>query len=358
MPVDIAELVRVAKDMNASDIHLKSGTPPTVRVDGLLRPMHDMAPLTESDLDYYLVSICGDEGAKQFRVRLDSDMNYSIPDVSHLRVNVCLDRGIPRIVLRLIPIDIMSLEQLELPPIIKTITENKNGLAIVTGPTGSGKSTTLAAMIDEINWTRAVHVVTIEDPIEYVHSDKKAIITQRQVGLDTRSFENALRGVLRQDPDVILIGELRDAETMATALSAAETGHLVLSTLHTVDAVETLYRIMDFFPATHQEQIRKQFGSVLRGIISQRLVPRACGEGRIAAVEILVGNSTVRDFILKGSSFSDIVRLMEEGYDRHGMQTFDQALYDLWKEEKITKEVALENSSTARDLQLRMEGMR
>lgn len=358
MPIEITHLVATAQELRASDIHLKYGSPPMVRVDGALRTIENASPLSAADLDAYLNTICGEEGAKQFKVRLDSDHSYSISDVSHLRVNVSLDRGSIRIVLRLIPIDIMTLDELELPTVLKDdVTQHKHGLVIVTGPTGSGKSTTLAAMIDEINRKQPVHIVTIEDPIEYVHRDKKAIVTQRQVGIDTRSFENALRGVLRQDPDVILIGELRDAETMAIALSAAETGHLVMSTLHTVDAVETMHRIMDFFPANQQDQIRKQFGSVLRGIISQRLVKRISGEGRIAAVEVLVGNATVRDFILKGNAFGDIIGLMQEGHDRYRMQTFDQALYDLWENEQITRDTAIENATSPRDLQLAMEGL-
>jgi len=357
MPTDIGELIKRGVTIRASDIHLKQGVPPMFRVDGVLRPA-DGEPLTDDNLREYLGAICGENGRAQFEHRLELDRNFTVPGVSHGRVNVCQERGSIRIVLRLIPIDVMTLDELDLPPALQTVARNNNGLVIVTGPTGSGKSTTLAAMLDEINRSRSVHIVTIEDPIEYVHTDKEAIVTQRQVGVDTHSFADALRSVLRQDPDVILIGEMRDTETMAIALTAAETGHLVLSTLHTVDAVETMHRVMDFFPPHHQEQIRKQFGNVLRGIISQRLVSRAGGKGRIAAVEVLVGNPTVRDFVIKGNPFSDIVKLMEEGYDRYGMQTFDQALYDLWTAERISDETALENATSARDLKLRMEGMR
>jgi len=357
MAIELGELIATAIDIRASDIHLKQGVPPMYRVDGVLRASEDQ-PLTDDDLGQYLQDICGGDGQARFEEKLELDRNFTLPGVSHCRVNICQERGSTRIVLRLIPIDVTTVEDLELPAVINTIADFNNGLAIVTGPTGSGKSTTLAAMIDKVNRTRPVHIVTIEDPIEYVHTDKQAIITQRQVGIDTHSFADALRGVLRQDPDVILIGEMRDAETMATALTAAETGHLVLSTLHTVDAVETMFRVMDFFPPHHQEQIRKQFGSVLRGIVSQRLVPRASGEGRVAAVEILVGNQTVTDFIVKGNPFSDIVKLMEEGHDRYGMQTFDQALYALWEQNIISEETALANASTARDLRLRMDGMR
>ncbi len=227
----------------------------------------------------------------------------------------------------------------------------------MTGPTGSGKSTTLAALIDLINSTRPVHIVTIEDPLEFVHSDKMGIVTQREVGHDTLSFANALRGALRQDPDVILIGEMRDAETVRTALASAETGHLVLSTLHTVDAVETLNRILDFFEPHQQTQIRKQLASVLRAVISQRIVPLAKGTGRTVACEILMGTRTVRDFIEQGKAFKDIVSLIEEGRDQWGMQTFDQALFDLWKAGEISAEVALQNATSAKDLKLRMQGM-
>ena len=357
MAIEIGELIITAKELKASDIHLKRGVPPLYRIDGVLSAGSD-SPLTDDDLNEHLQEICGGEGRAQFEEQLELDRNFTLPGVSHCRVNICQERGSVRIVLRLIPIDVMTVEDLDLPSAINSIADFKNGMAIVTGPTGSGKSTTLAAMIDEINRTRPVHIVTIEDPIEYVHADKQSIITQRQVGIDTKSFASALRAVLRQDPDVILIGEMRDAETMAIALTAAETGHLVLGTLHTVDAVETMFRVMDFFPPHHQEQIRKQFGTVLRGIISQRLVPRAGGEGRVAAVEILVGNQTVSDFIVKGNPFSDIVKLMEDGRDRYGMQTFDQALHSLWEQKTITEETALANASSPRDLGLRMEGLR
>jgi twitching motility protein PilT len=224
--------------------------------------------------------------------------------------------------------------------------------------TGSGKSTTLAAMINEINENRPLHVVTIEDPLEFVHRDNRAIITQREIGHDTLSFSNALRGALRQDPDVILIGEMRDPETVRTALASAETGHLVLSTLHTVDALETLNRILDFFEPHQQVQVRKQLASVLRAVISQRLVPRKEGTGRVVAAEILIGNRTVREHIEVGKSFKEIGRLIEEGYDQYGMQTFDQALYDLYKADKISAEVALHNATSPRDLKLRIQGLR
>jgi len=260
--------------------------------------------------------------------------------------------------MRLIPLQIKTIDELGLPPVLRKICTGKNGLVLVTGPTGSGKSTTLAAMINEVNEKLPVHVITVEDPLEFVHQDKTAIITQREVGHDTLSFANALRGALRQDPDVILIGEMRDAETVRTALASAETGHLVFSTLHTVDAVETLNRIIDFFEPHQQLQIRKQLASVLRAVVSQRIVPLASATGRCVAAEILVGNRTIREFIEQGKSFKDIVKLIEEGHDQYGMQTFDQALYDLYKAGKITAEIALMNATSAKDLKLRLQGLR
>jgi twitching motility protein PilT len=260
-------------------------------------------------------------------------------------------------VLRLIPLVIKSLEDLRLPAVLKKMCYLKNGLVLFTGPTGCGKSTSLAAMIEEININRPDHVITIEDPLEFMHADKMGIVTQREVGHDTLSFANALRAALRQDPDVILIGEMRDTETVRTALASAETGHLVFSTLHTVDAVETLNRIMEFFEPHQQVHIRKQLASVLRGICSQRILPTAKGEGRVVACEMLVGTRTVRDFIDQGKSFKEILNVIEESKDQWGMQSFDQALYDLWKAKTITSETALQNATSAKDLKLRMQGM-
>lgn len=253
---------------------------------------------------------------------------------------------------------IKKIAELDLPPVLSKICMFANGLILVTGVTGSGKSTSLAAMIDEINATRPLHIVTVEDPLEFVHADQRAIITQREVGHDTLSFSNALRGALRQDPDVILIGEMRDPETVRTALASAETGHLVLSTLHTVDALETLNRILDFFEPHQQLQVRKQIASTLRAVVSQRLVPRKEGGGRCVAAEILIGNRTVRDHIEQGKSFKEIGKLIEEGHDQYGMQTFDQALYDLYSKGSISAETALHNATSPRDLKLRIQGLR
>jgi len=356
MAYEMADLMRGALEKNASDIHLKVGNPPIYRVDGDLVRV-DGETLTEEMMTGLLGTLASQQDIMKFQKVMELDNSYMFEGVARFRVNICRDDGDTRIVMRLIPLEIKDLDSLRLPPVLRKLCPLKNGLVLVTGPTGSGKSTTLAALVDEINTTRPVHIVTVEDPLEFVHQDKKAIVTQREVGHDTLSFANALRGALRQDPDVILIGEMRDAETVRTALASAETGHLVFSTLHTVDAVETLNRILDFFEPHQQLQIRKQMASVLRGIISQRIVPLAAGEGRAVAAEVLIGTRTVRDFIEKGKAFKDIVGLIEDGRDQYGMQTFDQALFDLYKEGLVSAQTALQNATSAKDLKLRMQGM-
>lgn len=355
--MDLRTLMREAVERNASDIHLKTGNPPIYRVDGELIRL-DGEPLTTDAIMDMLATIVRAEDIERFRKIKELDSSFMLDDIARFRVNVCIEDSDPRMVLRTIPMDIKHIEELGLPSVLRKVSLVRNGLVLVTGVTGSGKSTTLAAMIDEINEKRAVHVVTVEDPLEFLHRDKKAIVTQREVGHDTLSFANALRGALRQDPDVILIGEMRDAETVKTALASAETGHLVFSTLHTVDAVETLNRILDFFEPHQQVQIRKQLASVLRAIVSQRLLPLKDNSGRCVAAEILIGTRTVRDCIEQGKSFKEIVKLIEEGSAQYGMQSFDQALYDLYKEDKIAPETALLNATSAKDLKLRIEGLR
>ena len=356
MAITMDTLMRAAVERKASDIHLKTDNPPILRIDGdLVRLEEDV--LSEEDLAELLRSIVEPNDIMKFGKVMELDNSYMFEGVARFRVNVCKDDGDTRIVLRLIPLEIKTVADLDLPPVLLKFCPLKNGLVLVTGPTGSGKSTSLAALINEINEHRPVHIVTVEDPLEFIHKDKMGIVTQREIGHDTLSFANALRAALRQDPDVILIGEMRDAETVRTALASAETGHLVFSTLHTVDAVETLNRILDFFEPHQQVQIRKLMAGVLRGIVSQRIVPKAEGGGRCVAAEILIGTRTVRDFIEKGKSFRDIVSLIEEGRDQYGMQTFDQALYDLWKAKQITSQTALQNATSAKDLKLRMQGM-
>lgn len=357
MAMTVEQLMQDALDKSASDIHLKEGNPPILRIDGELVRLEGQDTLTEDDLQEMLKQIASPADIVKFQKVMELDNSYFYEGKARFRINVCKDDGDTRIVMRLIPLIIKTMEELKLPVVLKKLCVLKNGLVLVTGPTGSGKSTTLAALINDINTERPDHIITVEDPVEFLHKDKRAIVTQREIGHDTLSFANALRGALRQDPDVILIGEMRDAETVRTALASAETGHLVFSTLHTVDAVETLNRVIDFFEPHQQLQIRKQLASVLRGVVSQRILPLATGHGRCVAAEVLLGTRTVRDFIEKGKSFKDIVQLIEEGNDQYGMQTFDQALYDLWKEQKITAEVALLNATSQKDLKLRMQGM-
>ncbi|MCC6696382.1 MAG: PilT/PilU family type 4a pilus ATPase [Candidatus Hydrogenedentes bacterium] len=353
----LQELMHQAIANRASDIHLKTGNPPIFRIDGfLVRQPGDT--LTDDDVMTMLASIAKPPDIEKFKKVMELDISYMLEDIARFRVNVCRDDGDARIVLRIIPMEIKTIDELNLPPVLRKVSMNVNGLVLVTGVTGSGKSTSLAAMINEINEKRPVHIVSIEDPLEFLHRDKTAIITQREIGHDTLSFANALRAALRQDPDVILVGEMRDAETVRTAIASAETGHLVLSTLHTVDAVETLNRVLDFFEPHQQLQIRKQLASVLRAVISQRLLPLKEGVGRCVAAEILIGNRTVRDHIEQGKSFKEITKLIEEGIEQYGMQTFDQALFDLHKAGLITTEVALTNATSPRDLKLRMQGMR
>ena len=355
-PLTMEDLLREAIDRDASDIHIKTDNPPILRLDGTLVRL-DYEPLSDADVETLLASVVSPKDMAKFSKLMELDTSYTMGDEARFRINACKDDGDTRIVLRLIPVIIKTLEELELPEILKTVVHQNNGLILVTGPTGSGKSTTLAAMINEINVTESAHIVTIEDPLEFLHKDKMAIITQREVGHDTLSFANALRAALRQDPDVILIGEMRDAETVRTALSSAETGHLVFSTLHTVDAVETLNRLFDFFEPFQQLQIRKQLASVLRCVASQRLLPRKEVDRRCVAVEILIGTRTVRDHIESDKGTRDIVALIEDGSSQYGMQTFDQALYDLYVSDMISEEIALRNATSKRDLKLRMQGL-
>ncbi|HOK08209.1 MAG TPA: type IV pilus twitching motility protein PilT [Candidatus Hydrogenedens sp.] len=357
MPIPLKELMEMAINKNASDIHLKHDNPPILRIDGILRRIEGDNPLTDDDLKIYLSEIASPADILKYEKVFELDISFYYENKARFRVNICRDDGHVRIVMRIIPLKILNIDELNLPSILKKLCKLKNGLILITGPTGSGKSTTLAAMIDEINNTRPEHIVTIEDPLEFVHKDKQSIITQREIGHDTLSFANALRAALRQDPDVILIGEMRDTETVRTALSSAETGHLVLSTLHTVDAVETLNRIIEFFEPHQQMFIRKQLASVLRAVVSQRIVPLASGTGRCVAAEILIGTRAVRDFIEQGKPFRDIVSLIQEGKDQYGMQTFDQALFDLWEQKKISTDIALSYATSPKDLKLKMQGL-
>jgi twitching motility protein PilT len=349
---DLDSALRSTVELGGSDLHAKVGSPPMARVHGELRPLEGQEVLTSEDTEAALDTILKDPRAhSEFNEVGEADFAHAIRGLSRFRVNAFRQRGSVSIACRAIPFQVMTVEELELPEVITRLAEQPRGIILLTGTTGSGKSTTLAAMIDHINSTTRRHIVTLEDPIEYLHRDKMSIINQREVGNDTVSFSRALRRVLRQDPDVILIGEMRDEETVSTALSAAETGHLVLSTLHTLDATETVNRIIDFFPPHHQQQARMMLASTLRAAISQRLIPRADGNGRIAAAEVMVTTGRVQDLILNPEETGKISDVIAEGAF-YGMQTFDQALLGFVMEDKITEEQALEFASSPHDFKL------
>jgi twitching motility protein PilT len=352
---DIDSALRETVEKGGSDLHAKVGSPPMARVHGELGPLEGHDVLKSEDTEKALDQILTDPRAhSEFNEVGEADFAHAIRGLSRFRVNAFRQRGSVSIVCRAIPFQVMTIDELDLPDVIRKLAEEPRGIILLTGTTGSGKSTTLAAMIDHINESRARHIVTLEDPIEYLHRDKKSIINQREVGTDTVSFNRALRRVLRQDPDVILIGEMRDEETVATALSAAETGHLVLSTLHTLDATETINRIIDFFPPHHQNQARVMLSSTLRAAISQRLVPRADGSGRVAAAEIMVATGRIQDLILSPEDTGKISDVIAEGAF-YGMQTFDQALLGYVMEGKISEEVAREAATSPHDFKLMLD---
>ena len=355
--MELNEILQVALRGGASDIHLKAGLPPMFRVDGSLVPLKDARRLPPEEISRMAFGIMNDYQKEKFKAQNELDLAYGVPGLGRFRVNVFQQRGTIGVVLRVIPFKIMSIEQLLLPKVLEKIAGEQRGLILVTGTTGSGKSTTLAAMVDHINSNETCHIMTIEDPIEFLIRDKRSIVNQREVGVDTLSFAQALKSALRQDPDVILVGEMRDLETIETALTAAETGHLVLSTLHTLDATETIARIVSAFPPHQQKQIRLQLGSVLKGVVSQRLVPRADGKGRVAAVEVLVANSRVREMIEDKERTKEISQAISQSYTTYGMQTFDQSLMLLFKQNIITYEEALRQCSNPDDFALRVSGI-
>jgi twitching motility protein PilT len=327
----------------ASDLHVTVGSEPVVRVNGSLERLEEFARLSPEDTQRMLYRILSTEQQKHFETKRQIDISYSIPGLARFRVNVYFQRESLGAAFRLIPAELKTLEQLGLPPVLKDFTTKPRGLVLVTGPTGSGKSTTLAAVIDEINRTRDDHIMTIEDPIEFLHRHKKCIVNQREIGPDAVSFAEALRGALRQDPDVILLGEMRDLETIGTALTAAETGHLVFATLHTQDAPSTVDRLIDVFPGAQQEQIRVQIAATLQGIVTQTLLPTADGQGRVAALEILLPDDAVRNLI-RQAKVEQIYSVMQTNTGR-GMQTLEQAMLELARYGKITTEIALQRSS-------------
>ena len=358
MAVAVDDLLRKAVENKASDLHLKVGNHPYLRIDGVLQPIADVPRITPEEILSMAFSMMTNRQKQKFKETAELDMAYGVAGLGRFRVNVFQQRGNVGMVLRVIPTKIRTIEELNLPPVIDKICEEQRGLVLVTGTTGSGKSTTLAAMIDRINSIRPEHIITIEDPIEYLHRDKKGFINQREVEVDTSTFSTALRAALRQDPDVVLVGEMRDLETISTALLAAETGHLVFSTLHTLDATETIQRIIAVFPPPEQKQIRLQMASTLRAVVSQRLVRKSDGVGRVPAVEVLISTGYIRDCIINPDKTRLIRDALAAGTSQYGMQTFDQSIFDLYTKNLITLDEALIRASNPDEFKLRIQGIR
>ncbi|HTZ65375.1 MAG TPA: type IV pilus twitching motility protein PilT [Solirubrobacteraceae bacterium] len=351
---DVQAALRELVSREGSDLHLKVGSRPLFRVHGDLAPEPDGPALTAQDTEDALKALLTDDGKlDEFAHEHEVDFSYEIPDVARYRINAFQQRGVISMACRAIPHRISTIDELALPEVVKELAEEERGIVLLTGTTGSGKSTTLAAMVDHMNVNSSKHVVTVEDPIEFVHEDKRSVINQREVGMDTSSFKRALRRVLRQDPDVILIGEMRDEETVRTALSAAETGHLVLSTIHTVDAVESINRMLDFFPPHQHGQARSMIAGTIKGVISQRLVPGADG-GRVAACEILRMTGRVRDMIVDPAQTGKLGEVIESG-GYYGMQTFDQALFGHVKSGLVSFDDAMTVASSPHDFKLLMQ---
>ncbi len=355
--ININDILKISVERRASDLHLKVGSPPVLRIDGRLVPMVEQKRLTQEDVVKLAFSMMSQAQKDRFKQKNESDFAYGVPGLGRFRVNVFMQRGTVGLVMRAIPTKMASIEELNLPPVIGKLAEESRGMILVTGTTGSGKSTTLASIIDTINSSRTEHIMTIEDPIEFLHRDKRSLVNQREIGMDTESFALALRSAMRQDPDIILVGEMRDFDTISVGLTAAETGHLVLSTLHTVDATETINRIISVFPPYQQKQVRLQLASVLKGVISQRLVPRADGNGRVPACEVLVVTATVRECIIDPDKTRHIHDVIAAGTSQYGMQTFDQSLFGLYKSGLITYEEALRRSSNPDDFALKIRGV-
>jgi twitching motility protein PilT len=353
----VNDLLKRAVEQGASDLHLKVGTYPMARVHGRLVRVSQDKKLDHEDLVEMAASIMSATQRQRFKDAQEIDLAYSVPGLGRFRCNVFQQRGTIGMVLRVIPFKIKSIDELQLPPVLKKIAEEERGLVLVTGTTGSGKSTTLASMLRHLNERRAVNIVTIEDPIEFLHRDVSSYISQREVGTDTRSFHDALRHVLRQDPDVIMLGEIRDRETMETVLKAADTGHLVVSTMHTTDAVQTIGRIISFFPPHQQDEIRRLLAGVLRAVLALRLIPRLDGQGRVPAVELLVNTAAIAERIRTGEDLHMVHELMAEGAVQYGMRTFDQALMELYRSELISFDWAMYYASNPGEFALRASGV-
>jgi len=354
----IDEILQLAVTTNSSDVHLKVGAPPMLRTYGRLGPDDSFAPLTAGDLEEIIQQMTEESQRARLHEQRQLDLGYGTDDFGRFRVNIYYQRGEPRIAMRAIPRAIRALDELNLPPIVAKLADESRGLVLVTGTTGSGKSTTLASMIDLLNQQQALHIVTIEDPIEYTHQDKLSMISQREVGVDVTSFVAGLKGALRQDPDVILIGEMRDLDTIETAIMSAETGHLVMSTLHTLDAPETVTRVIQAFPDHQRDQIRLVLSSVLKGVISQRLVPRADGKGLVPAVEIMTSTGLTREIIKDPTrSPRELTDAIAKGNVSYGTQTFDQSLMSLFRSQLITYEEALKQATNPDDFALQVSGV-
>ena len=353
----INDLLQAAVTGGASDLHLKVGSYPMMRVNGTLAAASEQRRLEKADTEAFANTLLPVELREKFERMREVDLAYSVPGLGRFRCNVFQQRGTIGLVLRVIPTRISSIDELGLPPVLKRIAQEERGLVLVTGSTGSGKSTTLAALIDHINATRSAHIMTIEDPIEYLHRDHRSLVNQREINVDTQSFSQALRSALRQDPDVILVGEMRDYETVETALVAAETGHLVVSTLHTLDATETINRIIAVFPPHQQRQVRIQLAGVLKAAVSQRLVPRADGLGRVPAVEIMVSTGFIRDCIVDKDRTSMIHGAIAAGTSQYGMQTFDQSIFGLYQQGFVTLDEALRWASNIDEFKLKVQGI-
>lgn len=346
--MDIGEILKETVDRQASDLHLAVGLPPVLRIDGRLQPL-DRPALTPSMAREMIYSILTQDQRQKLETDWEVDLSYSLYGQARFRVNAYFQRGTLGAAFRLVPSVIKTIEELGLPKVIHTFTQKPRGFVLVTGPTGSGKSTTLAAIIDEINRTRNDHIITIEDPIEFLHQHKRCVIHQREVGSDTRAFPIALRSALRQDPDIILIGEMRDLETIQIALTAAETGHLVFATLHTQDCPQTIDRMIDVFPPHQQEQIRVQIAGTLEGIVTQQLLPKVGGVGRVAACEVLIATPAARNLVREGKTHQ-LYTVMQTG-GQYGMQTMNSSLAELVRRGQITKEMALQRSSVPEELE-------
>ena len=355
--MNIDDLLRAAVAKGASDLHIKVGAYPMARVAGMLVPVNEEKRLMNEDTLAMGAQMMSSEQRDKFVKSQEVDLAYSVTGLGRFRVNVFQQRGTMGMVLRVIPTRILSVDDLLLPPVLRRIADDERGLVLVTGTTGSGKSTTLAAMIDHINRSRCSHIMTVEDPIEFLHRDSRSIVNQREVSVDTRSFAQALRSALRQDPDVILVGEMRDFETIETALLAAETGHLVFSTLHTLDATETINRIIAVYPPHQQKQVRLQLAAVLRAVVSQRLIPRADLPGRVPAVEVLVATAFIRDCIIDKDKTHLINSAIAQGTSQYSMQTFDQSIFGLFQQGFIALDEALRWASNVDEFKLKVQGI-